>query len=291
MKKYSASFILLSLVFLSFLQNKNEEITKENWKYLLKDNFNAWDVFIGVPHASLGMKGYENSDGLNGTPLGLNNDPKYVFSMVTEDGAPALRVTGEIYGGISTKEEFSNYHLKLQFKWGSKKYAPRTADPMDTGILYHAGGPHGVMWNVWMRAQEFQIQENDCGDYFRIISTAMDIPAVANGTNWNYKKGAPLKQFGGPGNPYNCKNPETNEKPNGEWNTLELICYGDTSIHLVNGKVMMALYNSRELKDGESQSLRKGKIQLQSEGAEVYFREIQMKPVTGIPAKLKKTIL
>jgi hypothetical protein len=140
------------------------------------------------------------------------------------------------------------------------------------------------MWNVWMRAQEMQIQENDCGDYFRIINTVMDIPSVEVEKNlWNYKADEPLHQFGGPDHHYNCKNPDNFEKPEGEWNTLELICFGDSSLHIVNGKVMMELFNSREHIDGAYKKLSKGKIQLQSEGAEVYFRNIQIKSISKLP--------
>src|SRR5947207_1967035 len=34
--------------------------------------------------------------------LGHNNDPLKVFSVVTEDGEPAIRVSGQVMGGLST---------------------------------------------------------------------------------------------------------------------------------------------------------------------------------------------
>ena len=39
----------------------------------------------------------------------------------------------------------------------------------------------------------------------------------------------------------------------------------------------MVLTNSRQLMDGKENSLTKGKIQIQSEGAEVFYREIKLK--------------
>ena len=47
----------------------------------------------------------------------------------------------------------------------------------------------------------------------------------------------------------------------GQWNTLELICFEDKSIHIVNGHVVMVLKNSRYVEDGKSIPLTKGKIQ------------------------------
>jgi hypothetical protein len=77
-----------------------------------------------------------------------------------------------------------------------------------------------------------------------------------------------------------------NEKPHGEWNTLELICLGDTSLHIVNGKVVMALFNSGVINpDKEVVPLKKGKIQIQSEGAEVFYKKIEIKKINTIPKK------
>ena len=69
------------------------------------------------------------------------------------------------------------------------------------------------------------------------------------------------------------------EKPHGQWNKVELICIGDSSIHIVNGKVVMRLYNSRKIQNGRKVPLTKGTIALQSEGAEVYYRDIKIKPI------------
>src|SRR4051812_47234252 len=57
--------------------------------------------------------------------LGHNNDPLKVFSVVTEDGEPAIRVSGQVMGGLSTRREFGDYVLRLEFKWGRKKWPPR----------------------------------------------------------------------------------------------------------------------------------------------------------------------
>jgi hypothetical protein len=78
------------------------------------------------------------------------------------------------------------------------------------------------------------------------------------------------------------------ENPTGQWNTIDLYCHGDTSIHVVNGKVMMVLYHNRQLDNGKELPLTKGKIQVQSEGAEVFYKQIKIKRIDRLPAELIK---
>ncbi len=74
------------------------------------------------------------------------------------------------------------------------------------------------------------------------------------------------------------------ENPHGEWTTVELYCYGDKAIHVVNGHVVMVLENSRLVEpDGTSKPLTSGKIQFQSEGAECYYRNIEIKKLEKLP--------
>ena len=83
------------------------------------------------------------------------------------------------------------------------------------------------------------------------------------------------------------KSPD-NENPTGQWNTIELYTVGQTSVHLVNGKVNMILTGSRQKVDGKEVPLTKGKIQIQSEGAEVFYRNITIRPIEVIPPELLK---
>ncbi len=76
------------------------------------------------------------------------------------------------------------------------------------------------------------------------------------------------------------------EKPLGEWNTIDLYCMGGTAIHVINGQKTMVLYNSAQIaNDGQEIPLIKGKIQLQSEGAEIYFKDIRIKSLAKLPKK------
>jgi len=81
-------------------------------------------------------------------------------------------------GYIVTDKEYSNYHLRLEYKWGEKRFAPRAKTKRDAGILYHVVGKDGV----WPRSVECQIQEKDVGDIFTVYTrlTAEVDPATTN---------------------------------------------------------------------------------------------------------------
>ena len=81
----------------------------------------------------------------------------------------------------------------------------------------------------------------------------------------------------------NCRKFPDAEKPDGEWNTLDLYCFGNTSIHAVNGVVNMVVNNSRQFEGDKEIPLLKGKIQIQSEGSEVFYRNIKIAPISAIP--------
>jgi hypothetical protein len=74
------------------------------------------------------------------------------------------------------------------------------------------------------------------------------------------------------------------EKSKGEWNTLELICLNGNSIHVVNGRVVMRLGPAQRLDGPEPAALTSGRISLQTEGAEVFYRRVEIRPITGVPA-------
>ncbi len=271
--------LILPVIFVSGCQNIP---AKQEFRSLFNGNdLSGWDVYIGPSFDSAGNQ-------ISGSATGLNHDPLKVFSVSNTDGKSSIRVSGEKFGGISTTEEFSNYHLIVEFKWGTEKWAPRENDKRDSGLLYHGVGPHGADYGYWMRSQEFQVEEGNCGDYWGCAGGAFDIPAIKKDSGeYLYDPKASFLEFSATSeqNRHCIKVPDA-EKPTGEWNTLELYCFGDTSVHVVNGKTVMILYNSRQQDNGVESPLKKGKIQLQSEGAEVYYTNIRIRPIEKIPAEV-----
>lgn len=255
---------------------------KEDWEVLFDGaSLENWDTYSG-PKFKPNAEGKSVSED---TLLGLNNDQAKVYTIVDVDGEKALRISGEIFGAILTKREFENYHLRLQFKWGSKKWYPRDNSKRDSGILYHSVGKQGDGDTFWLRSQEFQIQEGDCGDYWGVAGGMFDVKAKMNADSiFQYDPDSELITFSEDSEIGRyCKKYPDAEKPGGEWNTIDLYCFKDTSVHVVNGVVNMELVNSRININGNITPLTKGKIQIQSEGAEVFYRNIEISPIESLP--------
>jgi hypothetical protein len=258
----------------------------DGWRPLMNGrDLTGWETWLTKPHKSSVVEGLKRNDkGDYVEALGLNRDPNQVFSVVTEDGRPALRISGEVWGGISTLEEFENYHFRAEFKWGRKKWPPREKTVRDNGLLYHAVGKHGAGSGSWLKSFEMQIQEHDCGDFHSVAGVLVDVEAVPKNPSQPkgdllYRKGAE-KATGVARRIW--KDPD-NEKPSGEWNVVEILCVGQTSVHVVNGKVNMILTGLRHKVDGKEVPLTKGRIQIQSESAEIYWRNLEVRQLSEIP--------
>jgi len=268
--------LILCLLLSWSCQTKNSAA----WRPLFNgENLEGWDTYLGPAYDSISKK-------MDSTKVvGLNNDINGVFKVVQIDNRTALRISGQNFGGISTSEEFKNFHLKLEFKWGSLKSNPRKDRKRDSGLLYHAVGAHGADYGFWMRSQEFQIQEGDCGDYWGVAGAIMDVPAEGSEREkYVYNAKGKLLTFSEQSAQYRrCNKNSDAENPSGEWNTVELYCMGDTAVHVMNGKTVMVLYRSRQLDGDKETPLKQGKIQLQSEGAEIFYRAIQIQPISRIP--------
>jgi hypothetical protein len=266
------------------------------WTKLLDPDLSRWETYLSFRHSDdYAGKPPVDVAGNRIEPIGYGRDAHGVFTTVQLDGALALRVSGEIYGCLYSKEEYANYRFRLKVKWGAKKWTPRTEKLRDSGILYHSVGPSGVdYFRSWMLSQEFQIMEGHMGDYWSIANSAIDIRAfIPEGAmNSVASESQPFLAFGAqPSVSGFCLRSADFESKAGEWTELELICFEGKSLHLVNGKLVMVLQNSREVRNGESIPLTKGKIQLQSEAAEVYFRDIEIKAIDALPQEYRGLFL
>ncbi|MBE9583716.1 DUF1080 domain-containing protein [Mucilaginibacter sp. JRF] len=272
---------LLILLFTSFINN-------DEWVPLLDAKLSKWETYLSYRHKN-GYKGAMPLDekGKPIKPIGYNNDKTGVFTITKLNNETLLHVSGEIYGCLYTKQSFKNYHLKLMVKWGDKKWVPRLNEPKDSGIIYHSNGTAGIdYWRSWMLGQEMQVMEGGCGDYWCIASSAGYITAKKTPAKKDTMVYDPagIKTFMGAGNNF-VQQSHNYEKPNNGWNTLELICFGDKSLHILNGHVVMALSGS-SYKDGNVyKPLTSGKLQIQSEAAEVYYKSIYIKPIQSLPAE------
>jgi hypothetical protein len=258
------------------------------WQPLLDSSLSKFDVYLSYRGDQI-MSVIQGTAPADLKPVGLNPPGQNVFTVVEQDGKPVLRVSGEIYGCLTTREAFGSYHFRASFKWGDKKWEPRLTEPRDSGILYNGRGDFGVdYWKSWALSQEFQVIEHGIGEYWRIASSEIDIrvdPKApgAEAPRWNPK--APWVAFTGSNNHALAGSDE--DRP-GKWNTLEILCFGNRCVHIANGKVVMALRNPRYQDKGDSLPMFGGKFQIQSEAAEVFYRDIEVRTISEMPREYEK---
>jgi hypothetical protein len=223
-------------------------------------------------------------------------DPLRVFSVVDQvDGAPAIRVSGERWGGLVTRESYRDYRLVVEFRWGLATWGNRKGAARDSGILVHVQGPDGNTGEdgngAWMRSVEAQVIEGGVGDFilvagYDVLGRKLTPHLTARaGTD---RDGEPVFDPKGNARPFESgrinwfgRDPDWAdrlgfrgkrdvESPLGEWTRLEVIADGDRITNVVNGTVV---------NEGTRSSLTEGQILVQSEGAEIYFRRIDLEPL------------
>jgi hypothetical protein len=287
--------LLLAIVAMIFLAGTVPRVD-DGWTSLWNGkNLDGWTTWMRQPEPSSDVPGLKrDADGKYIEPIGSGRDPLKVFTLVRNvDGRPAIRISGEVFGELRTTGSYKDYHLKLQFKWGEKKWPPRDRPetPRDSGLLYHVHAAPGVDGRTWARSIELQIQEHDVGDLYAIGSAIAVRARPRPGSQlalYDYDPTAEWTFFSqSQGSPGRCVKQPDNENPTGQWNTVELVCFREDSIHIVNGKVVMRLHGPLRINTDVPTSVTSGPIILQSEGAEVFYRDIEIRPITGIPAEFK----
>jgi hypothetical protein len=212
-------------------------------------------------------------------------DPRKVFTA--EKGV--IHVSGEDNGYLATAQEFRDYHLVVEFKWGKKTYGAKYV--RNSGILLHAVGPDGGAGGVWMTCVECQLAQGCVGDLIVIRGkdrSGKTIPATLSSetvlgpdgrTRW--KKGGKKTVYSGKQFWWSRHDPDFKElidtrgkddveSPLGQWTRVECICEGKRITIVVNGQTVNEAYDVFPSA---------GKILLQSEGFEIYFRKFELHPL------------
>ena len=255
-----------------------------DWKPLLDAKFSQFDVYLSYRGDQI-MSVLQGKAPAGLKPVGLN--PAGTERVHHDSSRTASRCCASAAKSTAARrprQEFSNYHFRASFKWGEKKWEPRLTELKDSGILYHSRGAFGVdYWKSWALSQEFQVIEHGIGEYWRIASSEIDIRADpkapgAVAPKWNPK--APWMEFSGSNN--NALAGSDEDRP-GEWNTLELVCFQDRCVHIANGRVVMALRNARYQEGETSVPMTGGKLQIQSEAAEVFYRDVEIRAIAAMP--------
>ena len=285
--KKSTLFFALATAMLSSACSSGED-----WQQLLDKDLSHWRVYQSYQHTNdFRGRAPVDAEGEKIAPIGYDKNLYDLFTVSEEAGEPVLRVSGETYGCVISNQSYRNYHLRLQVKCGQKRWEPRLEKALDSGLLYHSVGDAGVdYWLSWMRSFEFQVMqsgttEGNSGDFWSIAGTKADIkisqPDPEKRTYYYDPEGEWLT-VGSRGVTNFCGT-EDHNSPEGEWTTLELMCYEGQSVHIVNGEVVMALKNLRYTDKGEDKPLVEGRLQLQSEAGEVFYKGIEIRPLEQMP--------
>ncbi|MEX0613788.1 MAG: DUF1080 domain-containing protein [Pirellulales bacterium] len=222
-----------------------------------------------------------------------NEDPAKVFQVhdgvihVYKDQADGGDVP---VGYLASDSEYAYCHLRLEYKWGNKKFPPRAQQRRDAGLLYHVVGAD----MVWPRCIECQIQENDTGDCFTVrgtqVATSVEIVNVETPSGPKelprYKPEADdgVRKTVGDGQIARIVKSSTHERDG--WNKVEAIVRGsDGTVHIVNGHLVFEATDLRQLGRGNKswEPLTHGRIALQAEYAEVFYRNIEIRLIPEGP--------
>jgi hypothetical protein len=223
-------------------------------------------------------------------------------------------------GYLATNQEFSNVRIRVEYKWGVKRHAPRFTTKRDNGLLYGLVGAD----RVWPTCVECQIEEGDVGDFFMLggargIQSNHSAGLFGQGldplTGWP-RPGDPGSRGGGaggagaaaggpvgrgragagaPGGPGRAGQPpaepvggrfikDGNFELLDQWNTVEVIWQGDRAAHIVNGRTVNLATSLRQpdpQNPGQFIPLTRGKIAIEIEYAEIWFRRIEVRALPG----------
>jgi hypothetical protein len=153
-----------------------------------------------------------------------------------------LICTGQPAGYLKTERDYEDFILRLEWR-----FSPITKQAGNSGVLLRMTGPD----QVWPRSVEAQLQSGNAGDFWNIGEVPMKTdPARLNGRNTRKTHAA--------------------ERPIGEWNEYEIIVAGPRITLFVNGEKLNEAWDVQEIA---------GKIGLQSEGAEIHFRDVRLIPL------------
>jgi len=170
--------------------------------------------------------------------------PEDIWSI--RDGVIVCR--GQVPGYLRTEKQYANYVLRIQWRWGDE-----IASGRNSGVFVHTVGKD----KIWPKGIEAQLASGQAGDFWLVDGAKLTVDASRQDPKvarhyFRLKSEGPI------------------EKPIGQWNQYEITCRGDTVRLVINGHLVNT---------GTHSELTRGGILLQSEGAEIHFRNIELQPL------------
>ncbi|WP_158973985.1 DUF1080 domain-containing protein [Cellulophaga sp. L1A9] len=257
-------FLLFIWIGLETVHAQNENSSDGFEKLFNGKDFDGWYLKLKNDDPEMAKKVFAIEDGII-----------HVFDDSWPDEIDLNEGTDGTIGMLYTKAIYEKYHLKFQYKWGSKKANYFDKWQYDAGVYYHITDD-----KVFPTGVEFQIQyvqtedKNGTGDlirppgqdydwYFNPRTNEYLLPDEG-GVLYNGQESYKEKKW-----LHKAKSTVNFNGLNDQWNTCEIIVMGgEYTIHKLNGEVVNMAFN---LKPSA------GIIGFQSETAEIFYKNIEIK--------------
>ena len=223
------------------------------------------------------------------------DDPRHVFTVTNQ----TLHISGDGLGYLATTNNYEDFRLVAEFRWGKRNssWGDRIGKARDSGIFLHSIGPDGSSHDgngAFRPGIECQIFQGATGDFLLIRGSdaagALIAPRISaeiapkrDGEGWPYwRKGGAitnivrwgrLNWFGKDPNwkdVLDFRSATDIERAPGEWNRIECICEAASISVRLNGVLVNEAFDVYP---------RRGKILLQCEGSEIFFRNLELYPL------------
>ena len=215
-------------------------------------------------------------------------DPSKVFRV--SDGM--IHLSGGGNGYVATAKEYRDYRLVVEYKWGQRTDGGKYV--RNSGILLHATGPDGGAGGAWPSCIECQLAQGCVGDIIVIrgkdergeaipVRVSAETELAPDGRRRRWKAGGELLTFPPTRGQLwwsrhdwdfkellDTRGKEDVESPLGDWTRVECLADGGKLTIKVNGQ---AVNECREVFPAA------GRILLQTEGHEIYFRKFEIHPL------------
>lgn len=224
--------------------------------------------------ANLGNRGNKHSQSIDEI-FTANDGFIHVYAGAT-GGSKQFTAT------LVTEQAFSDYVFEIDYQWLGARFIPRHQADRDAGICFHVNSDFS---KVWPPSIECQIGESEIGGKYVtgdlwVLGKAIRCEAVQKNDRY-----APLSQGGqitltGDNKPYGNSMTSIKAEKAGEWNTVRVIVQGGAYASFwVNDQLTNEIFNMQEKIDGQWVPLTQGRIALQAEFAEMYYRNPRIRKI------------
>ena len=215
--------------------------------------FGLWNLLVSIvsaqtPEAMANLLVRQGADGEIAGWKSYHPEPTAKTGEVWQlQSTGVLVCKGQPLGYLVTEKDYTNFVLKLQWRW------PPGGKAGNGGVLVRMTGPH----RVWPKSLEAQLNAGQAGDFWGLAGYQLSGPAER----------MKLLEHPNFGKLTNLKKTAELEKPIGEWNDYEIAVDGGRVTLKVNGQVVNQTTDCEVVP---------GKILLTAEGDEYHFRKVQL---------------